>query len=132
VSAVKEFLSVQNADVLLADCGLVLDCTDNMIARNVINDYCAKQKKIWIYSAASGTSGNVLVVDDSKLFRKFFRSGETFDRCEEIGVINTITSITASLQVTEAIKIITKKDFCKDLIRFNVWSNSYERIKIKK
>jgi len=132
IRIVKEFLTPQNADALLADYSIILDCTDNMLARNVINDYCNKQKKIWIYSAASGTSGNVLVVKNPKLFRKFFRSGETFDRCEEIGVINTITSITASLQVTEAIKIITKKNFRKDLIRINVWNNSYEKIKLKK
>lgn len=132
VIVAKEFLNVQNADSLLADVSLILDCTDNMAARTIINDYCELSKKKWIYSAASGVKGNVLVVDDSNLFRKFFRSGETFDRCEEIGVINTITSMVAGLQVTEAIKIILGKNYCKDLIRFNVWSNSYEKIKLKK
>ncbi len=132
VIVVKEFLTEKNTDELLADCGLVLDCTDNMASRNIINDCCERNKKIWIYSAASGVKGNVLVVDDPNLFRSFFRSGETFDRCEEIGVVNAVTSITASLQVAEAIKIIVRKDFCKDLIRFDVWNNSYNKIKIKK
>ncbi len=126
----NEWLTPDNAKVL-GDYDLMLDCTDNMKARHVINDYCKESKKIWIHAAGSGVKGNILVVDNPDTFSKIFRTNESFDNCEEVGVINTLTNIIASLQVTEALKILTKQNHCKDLIRFNLWTNQYHKIKLK-
>lgn len=126
IEIVEEFLDENNVDMLLTGYDLILDCTDNMRTRKIINDYCLRFDKIWIYAAASSTKGNVLVVDNPQKFNSIFKTGETFDNCKEIGVINTVTAIVSSLQVTEAIKIIVGKAYCKKLIRFNVWDNSYE------
>jgi molybdopterin-synthase adenylyltransferase len=128
VETITDYLSNKNTNSL-DDYDLILDCTDNMRSRHIINDYCAKKNKIWIHAAGSGIKGNVLVVDNPEKFAKIFKSAESFDSCEEIGVINTLTTIIASLQVTEAIKIITQQNYCKDLIRFNLWENSYQKIK---
>ena len=42
---------------LLADADLILDGTDNLSTRFLLNDYCKKEKKLWIYAAAIKTSG---------------------------------------------------------------------------
>lgn len=129
VETLTEYLSNQNTNIL-ENYDLILDCTDNMKTRHIINEYCKKTKKIWIHAAGSGVKGNILVVDSPEKFSKIFKSNESFDSCEEIGVINTLTTIIASLQVTEAIKIITKKEYSKELIRFNLWENEYFKYKI--
>lgn len=129
INVVEDFLEDSNSDIL-KNYDLVLDCTDNMRARHVINDYCEKNKKKWIYAAASGTKGNVLVVENYEQFRKIFNSGETFDSCRELGVINSLTNIISSLQTVEAFKILVGEVYCKDLIRFDVWNNSYKKIKL--
>ncbi len=126
----NEWLNLDNVNVL-DDYDLILDCTDNMKARHVINDYCKESKKIWIHAAGSGVKGNILVVDNPETFSQIFKTNESFDSCEEIGVINSLTSVIASLQVTEALKILMKKDYCRDLIRFNLWNNEYLRIPLK-
>jgi len=131
IDLIDDFLDSENVDIFLDGYDLILDCSDNMKTRHIINDYCQRFGKIWIYAAASGTKGNVFVVDKPETFRKYFNSGENFDTCEEIGVVNSLTVIIASLQVTEALKIIVGEDYCKDLIRFDVWNNKYEKIKIK-
>lgn len=128
INTVEEFLAQKNVD-MLKDYDLILDCTDNMKTRHIINEYCQENKKIWIYAAGSGTKGNILVVDNPDKFSSIFKSAETFDSCQEIGVLNTLTTIIASLQVTEAIKIITKQPYSKELIRFNIWENTYQKIK---
>ncbi len=110
---------------------LILDCTDNMKARHTINNHCKKTKQMWIHAAGSGVKGNILVVEKPEVFERLFKTAESFDSCEEIGVINTLTNTIASLQVTEAFKVLTGENYCKDLIRFNLWNNKYERFKIR-
>jgi molybdopterin/thiamine biosynthesis adenylyltransferase len=44
---------------VLAEAELVIDCTDNMLARYLINDYCAREGIPWIHSAMSDTAGTV-------------------------------------------------------------------------
>jgi len=129
IDIVEDFLDDENVSVL-KDYDLILDCTDNMRARHVINDFCEKNNKKWIYAAASGIRGNVLVVENYAQFRKIFNSGETFDSCRDMGVINALINIISSLQVTECLKLIIGENYCKDLIRFDVWNNSYQKIKL--
>ncbi len=129
VKVFEEFLTEQNSNVLTGY-DLILDCTDNMKARQVINAHCKTSKQIWIHAAGSSVKGNLVVIDDPERFEKIFKTAQTFDSCEEIGVINSLTMTISSLQVVEAIKILTDQSYCKDLIRINLWENKYERYKI--
>lgn len=128
ITVVEDFLSENNVSVL-KDYDLILDCTDNMKARQVINNYCESVEKIWIHSAVVGTKGNVLVVKNYEKFRKVFGSAESFDACEQIGIIGSACMMVSSIQVSEALKIICEVNCCEDLIRVDVWSNSFEKIK---
>lgn len=128
ISIHPKYLNEQDQE-LFETVDLILDCTDNMRSRHIINELCKKNNKIWIYAAGSGVLGNILVVDNYDKFTKIFNTYESFDSCSEIGVINTLTFMIASLQVTEAIKILTNQEHCSDLIRFNVWENEYKKIK---
>jgi len=129
IDVIDDFLRDGNS-IMLNDCDLILDCTDNMRARHAINNFCASSDKKWVHAAASGVTGNVLVVDNPEVFAKLFGGAANLDSCEEIGVMNSLTTMISSLQVTEAIKILTGNEYCKDLIRFNAWENKYELIKI--
>jgi molybdopterin/thiamine biosynthesis adenylyltransferase len=46
---------------VLSDCELVIDCTDNILVRRIINDFCSKEGIPWIHSALSDTAGSVAV-----------------------------------------------------------------------
>lgn len=126
----NEYLTDDNTNIL-ADYNLILDCTDNMLTRHTINNYCAKTNKTWIHAAASGITGNVLVVKNPKIFNKIIRTGETFDNCAQIGVLNTLTTMISTLQVTQAIKIITGAKHEDGLIRINMWDADFKIYKIK-
>ncbi|MCC7574239.1 HesA/MoeB/ThiF family protein [Candidatus Woesearchaeota archaeon] len=130
IKIIKEYLSKSNTKEL-DDYDLILDCTDNMASRFIINDYCQEKNKTWIHAAATGIKGNILVVDNPDKFKKIIRTGETFDNCNEIGVINTITMIVSATQVTQTIRIITEKKHSKELIRINTWNNEYDSYNIK-
>ena len=130
ISVVEDFLSDGNADVL-SDFDLVLDCTDNMLARRVIDKYCSSSGKSWIHAAASGVRGNVLVIREGGVFDKFFRSGECFDDCACVGVLNCLPSLISSIQVSQALRLILGEEPCKGLIRINLWDSSFEVFNVK-
>jgi adenylyltransferase/sulfurtransferase len=52
--------------------------------------------------------------------------------CDTAGVLNTIPAIIASIESTEAIKILLKEKMTtnaeSDLIFYDVWSNTFEKV----
>ncbi|MEK6983762.1 MAG: ThiF family adenylyltransferase [Nanoarchaeota archaeon] len=114
---------------------LILDCTDNQETRLLINDFCVKNKIPFVYSSAVGSKGYVFDIvpnENNPCLRCFLKGTAPLDTCETIGVLNTITSIISSIQVNEAMKILLKKNYEKQLLHFDVWKNELLRIKVNK
>ncbi len=131
IKTITQYLTKENTHNL-DEYEIILDCTDNMQTRQIINQYCKETKKIWIHAAATGTKGNVLVVENPEEYNKIIRTGETFNDCTEIGVINTLTTMISAIQVTQTIKLITTNKYEQGLIRINLWESQYNIYKIKK
>ena len=113
---------------------LILDCTDNLETRFLINDFSIKNKIPFIYSSAVGSKGYVfdVVPDETPCLRCFLKEASQLDTCETFGVLNTITNLISSIQANEAIKILLNKNFEKDLLFFDIWKNELLKIKINK
>src|SRR3989344_1258960 len=115
---------------------LVLDCTDNIETRFLINDFSVKNKIPLIYSSAVGSKGYVFNMMPNKInpcLRCFLKEAAQLDTCETAGVLNTITHIMPSIQVNESIKILLgKKGIERNLIFFDVWKNELLKIKVNK
>ncbi len=124
-------LNQENINLIKSD--LVLDCTDNLEVRFLINDFCSKNKIPWVHAAAIQNHGLIFNVMPGKAcFNCIYRNIKEFDRCEDIGVLNTITTLISSLQVSEAFKILLNKDYEESLIRINLDKNLFEKIKVNK
>lgn len=115
---------------------LILDCTDNMETRFLINDFCVRNKKPWIYCSAVGTKGWLLTIIPTKTpcFRCLFALPKpgSLETCDTTGVLNTITTTMAALQVTEAMKVLTNQPAITELLAFDVWKQELQKIKVKK
>ncbi len=121
---------------LLRKYNLILDCSDTMETRFLLNDFCIKHKKSWIYSGAIGTRGMVYTYIPSKpCFRCLFSSALLLENCEKchiIGILNTIPATIASIQVTEAIRLLTHQLFSSGLIAFDIMKQHFQTIHVKK
>ncbi|MBA3063007.1 MAG: NAD(P)H-binding protein, partial [Atribacteria sp.] len=62
IEAMVKDLNHMNAEKIMSDVDLVLDGTDNMQTRFLINDVCVKSKIPWIYTAAVGTYGMMMTI----------------------------------------------------------------------
>ncbi|RJQ17067.1 HesA/MoeB/ThiF family protein [Candidatus Woesearchaeota archaeon] len=131
IEKIKTFLSAETIKTL-PRCDILLDCTDNFPTRFLINDYCLKNKLPWIYASAVGVSGMICVIHQDACFNCIFENKISYDDCESYGVLNTVTFAVSALQVTQALKLLLKKDYEKSLLVVNAWNATIEKIKVQK
>jgi len=109
---------------------LILDCTDNMNARFLINDFCVKNKKKWIYGSVIRSVGYVArFIPDNACFRCIFDKNVIDNSCDE-GVLNMAVNIVASIQAIETIKILLNEYKVPELIFIDAWDYRINKIKI--
>jgi len=125
-------------EALIADVSLVLDGTDNFETRYVINDACVKCGKPWIYGGVIGTTGMSMNIIPGKgpclqcLFPDAPSPG-SLPTCDTLGVFNTAPAIIASIQATEACKLILgSEETARGLIHVDVWAGTFQRIDVKR
>jgi adenylyltransferase/sulfurtransferase len=110
IEGITETLHIYNAEKLVSDFDVVLDCTDNMETRYAINRFCIKNKIPWIYGAVLRDEGfsSTFSPEGRPCFACLYpEMPRTMETCAQVGVIPTIIGIIASWQVTEALKIVT-------------------------
>lgn len=121
---------------LLKEADLILDCTDNLKIRFLINDFCKKEKINWIYAAAIRGEGYVMPILPATLpngpcLRCFLREAN-LETCDTAGVLNTITTAIGSLQVDLALKLLTKEKIGTYLYHLNLKNMELKKLVIKK
>lgn len=140
VPLVKD-LNHTNIEEIIKDVDLVLDGTDNIQTRMLINDVCVREKIPWIYTGAIGTSGMTMnILPDAACIRCLYPSipkPGSLPTCDTMGVLNTITVIMGSMASTEAIKIFLGKAKPgngqeSSLIVYDAWNNSFDEILVRK
>jgi len=103
-------LTSRNIDDLLDDAAIVLDGTDNFETRYLINEYAVKRGIPWVYGGAVSSYGVVMPVvpDRAACFACAYPTPPSGAQatCDTAGVINTITSIVASLQVSWVYRLL--------------------------
>jgi adenylyltransferase/sulfurtransferase len=117
-----------NMEALL-HCGvdLILDGTDNVQTRYLINDVAVKQGLSWVYGGAVGTEGRVMsiVPGATPCLRCIFPtppSPQDLPTCDTAGVLGMTANIVASYQAIEAVKILTGQSPTPSLLRFDFWT----------
>ena len=126
-----------NIGSLIEDVDLIIDATDNVEIRLLLNEACHALGKPWIYGGALASYGmtmNILPGEDMPcyhcMFDDFVPDGET---CATAGVLGMLTSIVASIQCTEAVKILTgSADVRKTLLAFDIWNNEFDELEVIK
>ena len=132
-------LDKESAMKIIPEYDIIVDCTDNFATRYLINDACVILNKPIVYGATHKFSGQLMVLN--------YQNGPTLrclypepphplevPSCSETGVIGSIAGTIGSMQATEVIKIILKKEevlsgklFIIDSLNFTTQIISFER-----
>jgi molybdopterin/thiamine biosynthesis adenylyltransferase len=131
-------LTPENVEALLEGVELILDGTDNFETRYLVNDFAVKRAVPWIYAAAVGSYGvtlNVLPGTTACLACVFPESPRgTFETCETAGILNSAVNLVASIEATEALKLLVgaTEKVRRTLLSFDVWTNERAEVQAAK
>jgi adenylyltransferase/sulfurtransferase len=127
-------LNPSNAEELLAGAAVLLDGTDNFETRFLINDYAVSRGIPWIYGAAVSSYGLTMPVIPGRTacLRCVYPEPPAGAQptCDTAGVLNALTAAVASLQVADAIKILSGRSDCivPRITTVDVWSGVIRQI----
>lgn len=108
-------VTADNAETLFRHYDLVIDATDRLETKFLINDACARAERVLVHAAILGFEAQVAVFDarSGPCLRCLFPEPPTVPAltCSEAGVLGAVPGMAGSLQALEAIKCILTGEF---------------------
>jgi sulfur-carrier protein adenylyltransferase/sulfurtransferase len=134
----------ENAESILQNYDIIVDCTDNFPTRYAINDFCVKLRKPFVYGAIHQFEGQVSVFNFKNsegilgptyrcLFPEEPADGE-IPNCAEIGVLGILPGTLGMYQANEVVKMITGIGIVLSgqLLMVDLLENTSQKIKFKR
>ena len=129
-------LNSRNIRELLSGFPLILDGTDNFETRFLINDFAVESGTPWIYAAAVASYGLTMAIRPGRTaclacLMDTAGAAGVEETCDTIGVLGPIVNLIASIEATEAIKLLSgnEKNMHGRLISCDVWSGRLQSVK---
>jgi molybdopterin-synthase adenylyltransferase len=140
IQGVVSDVSPHNAEELLNGFDLILDGTDNFETRFLLNDFAVHSDLPWIYAAAVGSYGVTFAVRPgitaclACLLETPDAGPMLEETCDTIGVLGPIVSLVASLEVAEALKILSghPEALHNRLLSGDVWSGRMQSVAVSR
>jgi molybdopterin/thiamine biosynthesis adenylyltransferase len=107
---------------------LILDGTDNVETRYLLNDVCVKHSVPWVYGACVGTEGRVMAIRPgvTPCLRCVFPtppSGTELPTCDTAGVLGPAAGVVASFEVAAAMRVLCGAAEAEErLLAMDVWT----------
>lgn len=122
---------------LLKDIDLVIDATDNLATRFMLNDLMQKYSLPWIFGSCVGSTGMSLTIIPgitpclTCLFERIPHQGAT---CDSTGIISPAVQMVVVHQVTESLKLLIgdHQHLRTELLTFDLWHNRYHVVDVQK
>ena len=137
-----------NIHQLCAQADLLLDCTDNFETRYLLNDYAVQQARPWIYAAAIGAYAATMTIlprpegptpysplptpSPTACLACLFPSPPSgpVETCDTAGILSMAVNLAASIQSTEALKLLTHQPHLirRTFFSTDLWLNQRSEI----
>jgi adenylyltransferase/sulfurtransferase len=135
----QTFLQPSNAMELAGTYDLVVDATDRIPTRYLIDDLCVARDIPWIYGALHGFEGQLSVFNYRGgptyrcLFPQIPKPGEIPD-CNQLGTLGILPGIIGSLQALEAVKVLCGlgEILSGKLLLFNALDHTSRQVRFKR
>jgi adenylyltransferase/sulfurtransferase len=128
-------LDARNLALVAEDVDLVLDGTDNLETRYLLNDFCVEHGIPWVYAGVVGSAGLVLPIlpGRSACLACVFPAPPPADllpTCETAGVLLPAVGAVASFAAGLGLRIVARPrdDIEPALIELDTWNGSVRRL----
>ena len=127
-----------NAENIVRGMDVVVDGLDSMAARYVINRACTKLGVPYVFGAAIETTGNLstIIPKETACLECFYGNldDKKLPKCGVVGVHPSLVNVIASLEVSEAIRILSGKQprLVNKLLHFDLDEMEFNEINLSK
>ena len=132
IDAVTAAIGPENAHALVAGVDLVVDALDNIRSRYFINDAVVELGIPYVFGGAVGTWGNVMTIipGETPCLRCLWPDPQAVADhpvAADLGVLSSAATAIASIEVTEALKILAGKEDqrMEGLLTVDVWKPGF-------
>ena len=113
VSILDRRLTSTNCSDLIDSHDLIIDCSDNLQTKFLLNDICVKNKKPLIHAAVSGSNGRIMIIQQNGpclrcIFNDIPPEG-SIPSCQETGVLGASCGIVGSYMALIAVYLLINK-----------------------
>ncbi len=136
INPICDRLDKSNIKSLIDGVSLVIDGSDNIQTRYLINDQCIESGVPWVFAAVSAFEIQVSVFGQNQsdlCYRCLFEqiSDKDTGNCVQEGVLGAVAGIAALIQVTETIKCLTglAGSLCNKMLTYNVLNHQFKVLK---
>lgn len=114
ITAHSVFMDETNCATLIKDCDLVIDALDSIPTRLTLQAHCKALNIPFIHGAIGGFNAQMTTIfpGDDSLFKLYSSNKNTASK--PMGNLSFVAALTASIEVSEAFKVLTHKE---DLLR---------------
>jgi sulfur carrier protein ThiS adenylyltransferase len=122
-----------NIEELIKDHSVIVDATDNFETSLIVNDAAVKHGIPFLFGACVGSYGLTYPIIPGEtpclhcLLNHLPMDGMT---CDTVGVISPIVQITAALQVTQVLQILSGETISPMLQSMDIWKNEKAEINV--
>jgi sulfur-carrier protein adenylyltransferase/sulfurtransferase len=139
-----DYLKAENADQIIENFDIIVDCTDNFTVRYLINDLSVAQNKPFVYGAIHKFEGQVAVFNYKNkegvlgpTYRCVFPnqpSESEIPNCAMVGVLGILPGTIGLYQANEVIKMILGigKVLSGEMLLVDLLENTQTKIKVKR
>ncbi len=125
-----EEVDPSNIEDLIEGADIVLDATDNIDTRYIINEACVKHDLPWIFTSVMGTYGMTLNIFPKvgPCLRCLLPDGprsESFQNGSEAGILFSLPRVMGNISATEAVKYLVNNEPREGLLTVDLWKNDY-------
>lgn len=132
VRGIKKKINKENIESVVKHADVILDGTDNLETRFLINEFAVKKKFPWIYAGVHSTVGMIMGIVPKKTPCLKCISQSIVNRKQiEIPVLGNLPVTIASIQCSEALKLLLGK-LPSGLIIYDIWNQRFELLNIKR
>lgn len=134
-------ISKQTIFKKIKDYDIILDCTDNLPIKYLLNDVCVIKNKILVYGSLYKFDGYVATFNVLKNDKRTCNLRDAFPKvptktvpnCSEVGTLNTIVGIIGLMQANEVLKLVTNTGnlLTNQILIYDSLENSQYKMKLK-
>ncbi|MDI7250634.1 MAG: ThiF family adenylyltransferase [Bacillota bacterium] len=122
-------VNARNAEQVIREAGVVVDGTDNLETRYLLNEACVGRGIPWVYGACVGSVGMTFTVlpGDGPCFRCYLPQAPApgeLPTCDTAGILGPAAALVAALEAAQALRVFLGKvdDSYTALKYVDVWT----------